>query len=206
MNPFAIAVGSRLSSVSFQLIFAFPSDVNCTPISLTGSGCTAYGTPYLLLRYLSIPLYTALLTVNLNVGSRPYFMSAKFWCERSSRSIAGAEGVRDSLYDLSHMHLLLQRLSYSMRRSLTIWLCIRSVYSLLLILLSPPGSVVFPSDFKVYIARVPTIESFCVMPASEWNPNERSTGIPRPFSFDGFIDEPLLIHSTQSPRDMKSSL
>ena len=149
MNPSAVAVGSNVSSTGFQLIFALPAEVNCTPMSLTGSGCTSYGTPYRLLRYLSIPLYTALLTVNLNVGSRPYFMSEKFWCERSSRSIAGAEGVRDSLYDLSQMHLLFQRESYSARKSLTIWLCTRSAYSLLFILLSPFGRVVLPSDFNV---------------------------------------------------------
>ena len=37
------------------------------------------------------------LTVKRKAGSRPYFISAKFWCESSSSSIAGTLGMRDSL-------------------------------------------------------------------------------------------------------------
>ena len=80
-----------------------------------------------------------------------------------------------------------------------------SANSLLVIRLSPEGSLSMPSDFNVYMASVPTIESFGVTPASEWNPRERSIGMCFP-SCPGFISDPPLSHATQSPLDMKSSL
>ena len=76
-------------------------------------------------------------------------------------------------------------------------------FILAVILLLPLSSFLEPSAKRVYMVRVPTMESLGVIPASLWNPSDISTGMPRPFSF-GFELDPPVSFLTQAPLLVKS--